>query len=79
MENNTTSPAPKKPYRLWRNERRFYTMDVLAATEEEAMKPARWAACLPTEQNQRASFPPSTAMDAPVMKDALSDATNRMV
>src|SRR5260370_41374470 len=31
-------------------------------------EPARWAACLLTEQNQRASFPPSTAMDAPVSK-----------
>jgi len=31
------------------------------------------------KSSQRASFPPSTAMDAPVMKDALSDATNRMV
>ena len=38
-----------------------------------------WVGLGTVEQNQRASFPPSTAMDAPVMKDALSDATNRMV
>src|ERR1700693_156735 len=36
-------------------------------------------ACVSTKKNQRASFPPSTAMDAPVMKEALSDATNRTV
>ena len=32
-----------------------------------------------TEQNQRASFPPSTATETPVIKDALSDARNTMV
>src|SRR5712671_1661497 len=39
----------------------------------------QWAACVQNEWNQRASLPPSTEMDAPVMKDALSDATNIIV
>jgi hypothetical protein len=32
--------------------------------QQTLRRTCRWAAGLPTEQNQRASFPPSTAMDA---------------